>query len=333
MSSESPSAPSPSPSPSPSHGWKRVVRFVVGLALFVTACVLAWRTLGEQGDVWDQLKLADGPSIAGLVVALTLINVTNGVILRDLVAHFGVRLTVRVWLGITLVSTMLNLVSPIAGAGAMRAVYLNRTHAVPLTTFASMMAASTAFSLAASATLAAASLVALGVPGGRYGVVALAASVAVVIGVALALALAPATGPTRKGLVAKIALVADGWRSISRDRRLLAKLAVRNISNAVLHAVAFVLAFRMAGFDGDWLVPVTSSAFARIGALIAITPAGLGIFEAFGAVSAGIVGASPAAALLGVLIVRVFGVLLAIAGGAAFSPFVVRPTAPTTPPV
>jgi uncharacterized membrane protein YbhN (UPF0104 family) len=87
-----------------------------------------------------------------------------------------------------------------------------------------------------------------------------------------------------------------------------------------MHAFAFVMAFRIAGVDAHWLVPVASSAFARIGALIAITPAGLGIFEAFGAISASIVGADAAAALLGVIIVRLLSTICSIAGSAAFLP-------------
>lgn len=304
--------------------WKRALRLALGLALFGTACFLTWRTFATQQDVWAKLKLADAPAILGIVVSLALVNITNGVVLRDLVGHFGVKLAVRDWLGITLVSTMLNLISPMGGASAMRGVYLKRTFGVPLTTFASMWAASTAFSLAASGALAAAALIGLGVPGGHYGVIALGASIAIVVAVVLALALVPPIAPRATGMLARLAQISAGWRSMSADRALVAKLASRNIVNALLHAVAFVLAFRMAGFEGAWLVPVASSAFARIGALVAITPAGLGIYEAFGAVSAGIIGASPAAALLGVLLVRVFGVVLAIVGGALCSPFVMR---------
>lgn len=313
--------------------WKRWLQLAVAVAITATFVWLASRYLMAQGDVWSHLKLRDPTTLGAIVastVALFLVMAANGVIMRDLVAQTGVRLGIKDWLGITLVSSMLNLVSPIKGGAAVRALYLKRAHGVSLTAYATVIAGSLAFSLAVSGLLAAAALLALGVPGGAYGWLALATSVALVIGLALALWLAPtladpaAVTSTKTRLLARLTRLAQGWRAISRDRALLAKLSLWNLVAALLHGVAFFFAFRIAGFSGSWLVPVTSSAFARIGALVAITPAGLGIMEAFGAVSAQIAGADPGPALLGVLIVRVLGAAVTVIGGAAFSPLLVR---------
>jgi hypothetical protein len=190
-----------------------------------------------------------------------------------------------------------------------------------------------------SGALAVICLVALGVPGGAYGWVALALSAGLVLALMLALWLTPAPQPAdakesagakpvelNSHWLARIVRskhavqMADGWRKLSADSALLTKLALWNLAGVLLHAVAFVFAFRIAGFAGGWLVPVTSSAFARIGSLIGITPAGLGIFEAFGAVSAQIAGADPERALTGVLLVRLFLVALTIVGAIPFLP-------------
>lgn len=268
--------------------------------------------------------MEDASGIALLVGSLALVMVTNGLILRDLTAQFGARLSMRTWLGITLISSMLNLVSPIKGGAAIRAAYLKRIHGVPYSAFASVLGGTLVCSIAVSAALAAVALVSLGVPGGRYGWIALASSVTVfIVLVAFMRFVPPAPKPTGT-LPGKLTQIAHGWRTISNDGPLVAKVVGWSTVGALLHALAFVLAFQLAGFSGSWLVPVTSSAFARIGALISITPAGLGIFEAFGAVSAQIVGAEPGPAVLGVLIVRVVATAVTVVGGAAFSLLFVR---------
>jgi hypothetical protein len=316
---------------------------IVRVALLVVvagAAVWAIRWLVEQGDVRSRLAGADAFDVAGAVVALFLVMFTNGIVLRDLVAHFGQDLPMRAWLGITLVSGMMNLVSPVSSAGAVRAVYLKRRYGVAYGSFASLFASSTAFSLALSGALAGLCVVALGIPGGASGYVALATSLALVVGLALAVVLAPvilarvaplasSSSSGARGRIARgVARMAYGWRTISADHALLTRLVLWNAGAAILYGAAAVLAFRIAGFQGSTWVPLATSAFARIGALIAITPAGLGITEAFGVVSARVVGADAAAALLGLLVMRAMSTALSIGGGAIAFLFISRESEP-----
>ena len=328
---------------------KHGLRLALVITILAVTLAIGVHFVGTHPEFWQLLEVSSAADIFGTAVTLLLVMVTNGVVLRELMAHSGLHLSVRAWLGITLVTSLLNIVSPIRGGVAVRAVYLKRVHGVPYGAFASALSATLAFNLAMSGALAAACLVALGVPGGSYGWVALAASLGLVVTLALAVWLTPPPNPepkpelstpdrsqpepaaseepangshwlTRALRSKHVVQLADGWRKLSQDRVLLVKLLSWNFVGVLLHAAAFVFAFKMAGFVGDWLVPVTSSAFARIGALVAITPAGLGIFEAFGAVSAQIAGAEPARALTGVLIVRLFSVALTIVGAAPFLP-------------
>lgn len=330
---------------------KHVLRLALVLMILAVTLAIGVHFVSTHPELWRLLEVSSTVDILGTAVTLFLVMVTNGVVLRELMAHSGLQLSVRAWLGITLVTSLLNIVSPIRGGVAVRAVYLKRVHGVPYGAFASALSATLAFNLAMSGALAAACLVALGVPGGSYGWVALGASLGLVVTLALAVWLtpppdpepkpelgppdpnqpqaatsrAPAHGPhwlARALRSRHVVQLADGWRKLSQDRVLLVKLLSWNFLGALLHAAAFVFAFNMAGFVGAWLVPVTSSAFARIGSLVAITPAGLGIFEAFGAVSGQIAGAEPAQALTGVLIVRLFSVALTILGAAPFLPLV-----------
>jgi len=271
-----------------------------------------------------RLSISDWPPVIILAASLTLVMVTNGIILRDLSARFGARLAMREWLGITLVASMLNLVSPVRGGAAVRAVYLKRAHGLTYTRYASLLGSTFVGSIAASGALAAVSIVALGIPGGRFGWIALAISLALAFGPTAVLRFSPTVPGVSKGIVGRLARLAEGWRLVGSDHALVRRIVAWSIVGAVMHAIAFIAAFSLAGSNASWLVPVTASAFARIGALISITPAGLGIFEAFGIVSARIAGSDPGPAVVAVLTVRVFATAISVTGGIAFAQSMLR---------
>jgi uncharacterized membrane protein YbhN (UPF0104 family) len=224
---------------------------------------------------------------------------------------------------------MLNYISPLSGAGAMRGLYLKRAHGVSYEIFVAVVTTSFVFSLTCSAGLGAASLLALGLPGGHAGLVTLVVSLAIVAS-PLLLWLLPSSSSSSEAttrwqrLQQRLLRLAVSWRGVTKKPALMLLLLLTNVVAVVAHGVAFVMAFRIAGFEGSVFVPLASSAFARIATLFAITPAGLGIYEAFGAVSAQLVGADAGPALLGVLVVRVVSTVVNIAGGLCFSPLLVR---------
>jgi len=250
------------------------------------------------------------------------VMIANGLIMRDLLSKFGTRLRMHAWLGLTLVASMLNLVSPVKGGAALRAVYLKKAHAVPYGVFAGVLGATLLGSMAASGALAAVALVLLGVPGGRTGWVMLGASSVLAGSLWLVLRLEPVLRRNAPQRWHRMIRMADAWRSVSTDTRLVLRVLGWCIAATVMHGVAFIFAFSLAGFEGNWLIPLAASAFARIGALIALTPAGLGIYEAFGTLSARLVGAEMGPAVIGVLMVRLASSFITVVGGAAFLPVI-----------
>lgn len=309
------------------RGWLRVLAAIVIIGVIVVA---AWH-LGDSDEALAKLRAASPLDIAGILTLLALVMTSNGLVLRTLVAHIGVALPVRTWLGVTFVASMLNLITPVSGAGAMRAVYLKQVHDVAFTAFAGLLAVAFAFSIGVTASLAAFALLALGVPGGQSGVLALLLSgglvLALVVGLIIGRLIAPKPPPAEAaGRVAalrrRLVDAALSWQALAHNYGLVWRLVWWNFVGAGLYAAAFVLAFRVSGFEGMWLVPWASAAFARIGSLLSVTPAGLGIVEAFGVVSAQIVGAAFGEALVAVLVIRVCSTVVSIVGGAIASPFV-----------
>ena len=299
----------------------RVIRLVVATAVLVVVLVLVGRQLSGEEQALEHLRQADPGVLLAMVLALFACMVVNGMVTRDLVGRFAVRLRASEWMGITLVASMLNLVTPLRGGAAVRALYLKQKHSLPYAKFASTMAAMLAFGLAANATLGLVCILLLGVPGGAYGWMALLVCAFANVALVLALLFARPVAVKRPGIMAKIGHIAHAWHEIAQDGVLTFRLALWSSLNAVLHALAFVLAFHSVGFAGSWLAAAISSAFAKMSTVIAITPAGLGIYEAFGVVSARVFGADLASSILAVLVVRLVSVAISVTGGVVMWPF------------
>ncbi len=305
----------------------RGLRALAGLLLFLATVVVTVHFARIQDWRFERVVAADLPALAGVALCLLGVMIINGVVLRDLVAAFGVRLPARTWIGLTLVGSLLNMVSPVRGGAALRALYLKRVHDVPFGQIGTVLLGSTVLSLAISAGLGAAAIAGLGVPGGTYGWIAMMFSALLAACLAAAM-LIPLPRSVVGRLPAWLAHFPEAWRTLGEQKAVLWRVFGWNVIAAILHALAFVLAFEATAFTGSRVVPILSSAFARIGTLLAITPAGLGVFEAFGVVSATVAGAEAGSALVAVIIVRLTGVCVTLAGGLVMSPLLIQLISP-----
>jgi uncharacterized membrane protein YbhN (UPF0104 family) len=299
-----------------------VISLLISIALLAATFIFALQT--SDLSVMDMEQLVDGRPGPLALAGLALIGVmtVNGVILRDLAGHFGVCVKARDWLGVTFVGSLLNLVSPVKGSVAARAIYLKHLYALSYIQYASMQAASLMFSLSISGAMALVSLCALGIPGGRAGEAAVLFSILATLSMPVVLILAPSVEEPKIRALKAVKRIYDGWVSVRSNRWLIVRLTGWSTLGAVLHAIAFVKIFSFVGLSETALVAVAASSFARIGTLVAITPAGLGIFEAFSVVSATIAGADSGAALAATIVLRLITSICAIAAGAVFLPVI-----------
>ena len=333
----------------------KVAKLALGVGLLVALGVVIRRLGDESAPSLQHLRTADPVVVVVGLLSLLAVMVLNGLTLRLLVARFGVHLKIGEWLGVTLVASMLNLVSPISGAGALRGLYLKRFHGVTYTAFASVLAALFLCSLVSSAALAGGTLLLLGIPGGVVGQLSLAVCGAVIVGFVAATLIpfsktdvddgggADAHGsPLQRFLTTflrRVGAVLAAWRVVVAHRPTLVAVVGISLVAALIHGVAYVCAFSLVGLPIAWSaplaamssgtamawpVPLAASAFARMGSLAAITPAGLGIVEVFGAGGATLVGVAAGPALVAVLVIRVLSSAVAIVGGLAFLPLLLR---------
>jgi hypothetical protein len=180
--------------------------------MLVLAATVAFAVHFARLQQWrvDGLSASDWPTFLGIAAALLGVMLLNGVILRDLVANYGTTLKARSWVGLALVGSLVNLISPIRGGVALRAVYLSRVHDIALSEVGTVLLGSTLCSMTVSAGLAAATIVALGVPGGGYGWTALGLTCLMILGLLTALWI-PLPQAVVDGFPPRISSLVNAW--------------------------------------------------------------------------------------------------------------------------
>ena len=204
-----------------------------------------------------------------------------------------------VWL--TVLATGLNAVTPARAGAAARALYLRRRHGLPLASFTSTLYGSYLLLLLA---------------GGLSGVVAglLIEPVArpiLVGGAAIALAaltmtMLPVVGRPDGGLLSRnLARFTSGWEELRRDRRVIAPVAAMVVLQLIAGIGALWASIRALGVDLSLAEVTVIAAAGTLSTLVALTPGGIGIYEATVAVVSAVVGNEPGIVVAGALLQRV----------------------------
>lgn len=124
----------------------RLTRIIVATVIIAG---LAWYVYSARASLEAVRAFDRGYLLPMLLVPLASLAV-NGLIGRDLVAEFGVRLRPKEWYGLAAVQALGNYL-PVPQAGALaRGVYLNRVHALPYTTYAATVVVTYVSSVALS---------------------------------------------------------------------------------------------------------------------------------------------------------------------------------------
>lgn len=133
---------------------RRSIRAI--LALLILAG-LAWYIWHARDTLKVALRFDLRYTVPMLLVPIVTIAV-NGLIARDLVGEFGVRLTATEWYGLAVINALGNYL-PLPQAGAVaRGVYLKRVHHLPYTIYAATIVVTYVSSLALSGVIGLAGL-------------------------------------------------------------------------------------------------------------------------------------------------------------------------------
>jgi uncharacterized membrane protein YbhN (UPF0104 family) len=253
------------------------------------------------------------PSYAPWLALVTIGSIAiNGLIMRDLVRQFDVRLKFTEWFGLTAAGSLSNYL-PMPQAGAIaRGLYLKRAHRLPYDSFTATVLVTYAMALPAIGALGLAGLAAMALAGqptpwqlGLFFAV-LAASI-VFFG--------PAVGLLRP--FKRLSRFREGL-AILLQHHILGRMVVLQVAQLLLTAIAIWLSFRSLGQPIGWSGGLMLGLLANASGIANITPGNLGVTESAAALGAYFLQGDTRLAVVAYSVYRAISIAVLAVIGSAF---------------
>lgn len=248
---------------------------------------------------FEKLSLFSVVSLCLLQVALLLVN---GLFLKISAEKFSLQIPFTEWFGLAVVTVMGNYLTPFSGGMLIRATYMKCRYDFQFAKFAALLGANylvnfwvisligiliTALSWSTSS-VKLIFVFFLGVWGG--------------ITLLALLPVAKLSGS--RWFLQTLNVMLEGWALMKRDLGLLLQMAFLATANIVLNAFSFWFAYQALGFSISFFAATIISLMAVFSAVIKVTPANLGIYEAMVSFTAPLVGLTVGEGLVTALLLR-----------------------------
>ncbi len=249
----------------------------------------------------------------------------NGVILNLFVMRFDVKLAWREWVGLALVTTLGNYITPFSGGMLARATYLKVKYQLAYANFIALLGASYLITFTVASLIGIFSLVILNQWQTQTYLLA-GFLILVFLGV-LVVMVFPINWVPKNGnrLIQTVTAVLEGWQQLRTDRELLWQLGLVTIVSMLLNGIAFWVAYQALGFNKvqfpEALLVSLSAVYSTI---LTITPGNVGIREAIVSLTSELINIGIGEGLLVALLIRLGTLVSVFSLGPIFSIWLTR---------
>jgi uncharacterized membrane protein YbhN (UPF0104 family) len=257
-------------------------------------------------------------SVALLIIFRIGFFATNGLFLRAFAAKFDIRLSLKEWFGIPIVTAMGNYLTPFSGGTVARAAYLKYRHDFPYAKFVTLLASNYLVSfwvIGVVGFIASLNLVDLSQSSWQLSFLFLV----IVAGISILILLPSFRLPWRNRLTNIVNISLEGWTLVKDDKLLLFKLVIFTLMNIFLNGFSFWVAYHALGFSVSLIAATLIGLLAAFSVLLNITPGNLGIQEAVISMSSALLGAGTSEGLMVALLVRASTLMVVFTLGPLYS--------------
>jgi len=256
-------------------GFKRWLPHLVALLLVGFG---AWYVISHRDDfaILGRLDLRD---LLWVALAFMVCCIIGGFQFNLFLRRYGVRLPWYRWLGLYLLMSVGNIVSPLRGGTGICAVYLKAEHGFDFKRFGMLLLGSHILSALVNASVAIVGLTAVVITEHWVSVPLYVASGAVLL-VCLATFLVPRLPESPRWGWTYVVRAVNGWKALFADRSLLWKVLLAALLQTLAQTAMHLLVYRSLGVIVPPVVMLTVVSLSIIAAMISLTPGSLGPYDA-----------------------------------------------------
>ena len=294
---------------------RRWGRFGLGALVLLFFVFLGRHQLGEL----HRLKDVSQPIVLLMLICVGVARVAQARTVQILLAAQKYFVQFRVIFHLTNVAGYSNLLVPRAGVGTS-AIYLNRVHQVPLTSYGSLSVFLTLIDAVATGILGLASMLLAHSAYSTYRAIfdptiALLFGLVAVAGIAAASLRVDLDARPDNRLTSSLRSLGTAWSELSNDRSRAALVLTIRLALLLLSAFRLQLAFSALDVDLSFFAVLLAAMLGTLAQISSITPAGIGVREAAIAYAATVIGCSPATALAAAILDRIVTTIFLVLAG------------------
>ena len=266
------------------------------------------------------------PHLIFYIVIFFLINyIFIGIITRELIASLNVKLSHKESFMISVFTGFYNLITPLRGGMAARAVYLKKKHNFSYSNFFATLSASYVLTFLIAGFLGLLSTYLIYSKEGILSIPLLILFLGAFTSMLLIITISPKFKLTKNSLVNKFINVINGWHLIKSNIKLVSTISILTIIQILIASYMLQLQFQVFGIEISFMKCLFLSSIGSLSILIAITPANLGIAEAVTVFSALTIGISAAESLSAAILGRLIQTVILFILGPIFSYILIKP--------
>jgi uncharacterized protein (TIRG00374 family) len=298
---------------------KPTTKKLLSITLSILIVTLFVFYISRHLEDFKQLELVNYPIIVVLAVIILLSSTFNGMMTDFLVSAFGIKLRLKEWFGLSVITTFYNIITPFRGGMAARAVYLKHKHNFSYSNFLAALAGTYIMSFLIAAFFGLVSLCFLYKQLKIFSPLVLLIFLIFFIPLLLIFIFSPKFSETKSSLANKIINVMNGWHLIHKQRKLVTIVAIISTIQLFMGAFSYIVSYYIFSIQISLAQAIFMSSFGTFAILISITPAGLGIQEGVSVFSALAIGITPAQAISVAVLNRVITMVVMFTLGPIFS--------------
>lgn len=266
-----------------------------------------------------KLSIVNPAYIIYLVAINLIFAMTNGIVIKEILSPFRIKLIFKEWFGLSVITTFYNTFTPFRGGAIARAAYLKRKHDFSYSNFIATISGVYVINFLAASVLGLISLLFIYIYYGIFNAAVLMIFAAFFIPSLLIVLFSPRFAERKNRYLNNIINIINGWHSIRKDRRTVSVVTIVIASQLIISVLGTFLAYAVFGLDIGMIKSLYIVSISYIGTVISITPGALGIAEAVQVFSALVVGIAPEYSISASLLGRAISIPILAVLGPVFS--------------
>lgn len=293
--------------------------FKLEIVVLFIILFLAGIFLYKYRNNFKQLRIVNLPALLPILLFTSMIFITNGLINKYLFRIFKINLNFSEWFGLSVISTMSNFLLPVRGGIISNAVYLKKVHNFSYSKFATSL--STLYILAFWIN-SLFGLIALIIIKEVYAIFSWSiflTFILIFISLTVIMLTSPKFSLTRNTYLNRIIEGINFWGELKKSKCEIIKILLLTILMIVLGCLIYYFEFSLLGEFVSPLKLTVLTIFSGFSLLLSVTPAGLGIKEAFALYAGSLLGLNVAEILAVSIVDRLINFSLSFIFGSYFS--------------